>query len=528
MLSTRPVEATAHPEAKLRVPDLHDRLRSSRQLSLTLAAPLSDEDQTVQPMDDASPTKWHLAHTTWFYESFILKPNLPDYRQFSADFEYCFNSYYESKGERQPRGQRGLLTRPSAAEVRDYRAHVDAALARLFTQGFVDEGHDALADLIELGINHEQQHQELLLTDILSLFAANPLRPAYRKPLPKPRARRGGAEAQFIAFDGGIRAIGYDGAGFSYDNEGPRHEVLLYPYRLANRCVTNGEWLAFMEAGGYREPLLWLADGWATVKAQGWNAPGYWEERDGVWQQMTLEGLLPVDPRAPVSHVSYYEADAYARWAGKRLADRVRMGGGERRLSASPATISPPTRCVRVRRRPRATAGLRRCSATCGSGPRAPTCPTPAIARAPGARRRVQRQVHGQPERAARRLVRHARRPHPRHLPQLLLSRISAGSSPACASPRTIHERCEHSPTCIAPSAVAPADARREFADALIDGLSARQKSIPCRFFYDAAGSALFERITELPEYYPTRTETAILRDACRRHGGAGGARRAC
>jgi ergothioneine biosynthesis protein EgtB len=319
VLSTLPVDATAPPEAELGVPDLQDRLRSSRQLSLTLAAPLSDEDQTVQPMDDASPTKWHLAHTTWFYESFILKPNLPDYRPFSADFEYCFNSYYESKGERQPRGQRGLLTRPSAAEVRDYRAHVDEALARLFTQGFVDEGHDAVAELIALGINHEQQHQELLLTDILSLFAANPLRPAYRKPLPKPEPIEAAAEAEFVAFGGGIRVIGYDGSGFSYDNEGPRHEVLLYPYRLANRCVTNGEWLAFIEAGGYREPLLWLADGWATVKAQGWNAPAYWEERDGVWQQMTLEGLLPVDPRAPVTHISYYEANAYAHWAGKRL-----------------------------------------------------------------------------------------------------------------------------------------------------------------------------------------------------------------
>ncbi len=319
MLSTLPVDATPHPEAKLRVPDLHERLRSSRQLSLALAAPLSDEDQTVQPMDDASPTKWHLAHTTWFYESFILKPNLPDYREFSPDFEYCFNSYYESKGERQPRGLRGLLTRPSAAQVRAYRAHVDEALTRLFTQGFVDEGPDPLAVLIELGINHEQQHQELLLTDILSLFAANPLRPAYRDPLPKAEPVAGASEAQFISFDGGIRGIGYDGAGFSYDNEGPRHDVLLYPYRLADRCVTNGEWLAFMEAGGYGEPLVWLADGWATVKTQGWKAPGYWEERDGVWHQMTLEGLLPVNPRAPVTHISYYEANAFANWAGKRL-----------------------------------------------------------------------------------------------------------------------------------------------------------------------------------------------------------------
>jgi len=299
--------------------DLCDRLRASRRLSLDLAAPLSDEDQTVQPMDDASPTKWHLAHTTWFYESFILKPSLPGYREFSPDFDYCFNSYYESKGRRQPRGLRGLLTRPSAEAVRQYRAHIDTALERLFTEDLVGDAPDGLAALIELGINHEQQHQELLLTDILSLFAAQPLRPAYRTPAPKPEAVGSGGEATFVAFPGGIRAIGHDGEGFSYDNEGPRHEVLLYPYRLADRCVTNGEWLSFMEAGGYRDPLLWLADGWATVNAQGWEAPGYWEQRDGVWHQMTLEGLLPIDPRTPVTHVSYYEASAFATWAGKRL-----------------------------------------------------------------------------------------------------------------------------------------------------------------------------------------------------------------
>jgi ergothioneine biosynthesis protein EgtB len=299
--------------------DLKQRLSASRKLSLELTSPLSDEDQVVQPMDDASPTKWHLAHTTWFYESFILKPTLPGYREFSADFEYCFNSYYESKGERQPRGSRGLLTRPSAAQVRDYRAHVDEALGQLFEQGIVGGDGDPLAAMLELGINHEQQHQELLLTDILSLFAAQPLRPAYREPQPKPDRTSDAMPLQFIPFPGGIRAVGYDGAGFSYDNEGPRHDALLYPYRLANRCVTNGEWLSFMDAGGYREPLLWLADGWATVKAQGWQAPLYWEQRDGVWHQMTLEGLLPVDAAAPVTHISFYEANAFAAWAGKRL-----------------------------------------------------------------------------------------------------------------------------------------------------------------------------------------------------------------
>lgn len=307
---------------------LDDRLRASRALSLALAAPLSDEDQTVQAMEDASPTKWHLAHTTWFYEAFILRERLPGYRPFSDDFDYCFNSYYETKGERHPRPKRGLLTRPSAAQVRDYRAHVDQALERLFCEGIAQCASDRVGALIELGINHEQQHQELLLTDILSLFAASPLRPAYRQPQPKLEAscrRRASSTMSdatplsWVAFDGGIHAIGHDGNGFSYDNEGPRHEVLLRPYRLAERCVTNGDWLAFIADGGYADPLLWLADGWTTVKTQGWEAPGYWEQRDGAWHQMTLMGLLPVDPHAPVCHVSYYEADAYARWAGKRL-----------------------------------------------------------------------------------------------------------------------------------------------------------------------------------------------------------------
>ena len=318
MLSTLPVETPPSIRADARIARQHERLSQSRALSHALAAPLSDEDQVVQAMDDASPTKWHLAHTTWFYESFILKPMLPGYREFSADFEYCFNSYYESKGDRHPRAHRGLLTRPSVSQVRDYRAHVDMALDRLFTEGLVEDGSD-LAAMIELGINHEQQHQELLLTDILSLFALQPLRPAYRNPQPKADAPPSPIGLEFLSFDGGIQAIGYDGAAFSYDNEGPVHEALLYPYRLANRCVTNAEWLQFIEAGGYREPLLWLADGWATVKSKGWRAPLYWEEHDGGWHQMTLEGLLPVDPAAPVTHISFYEANAFATWAGKRL-----------------------------------------------------------------------------------------------------------------------------------------------------------------------------------------------------------------
>ncbi len=319
MLSSPSVEADHGSAAARSKPDLEARLRGNRALSLALAMPLSDEDQTVQAMEDASPTKWHLAHTTWFYEAFVLREHLPGYRPFSEDFDYCFNSYYETKGDRHPRPHRGLLTRPSGSQVRDYRAHVDAALVRLFAQGIAAAPSGPVGALIELGINHEQQHQELLLTDILSLFAANPLRPAYRLPQAKPEAVVAPSAPNWVGFDGGIHAIGHAGTGFSYDNEGPRHEVLLRAFRLADRCVTNGDWLAFMEDGGYRDPLQWLADGWTTVKTRGWEAPGYWENRDGIWHQMTLEGLLPVDHHAPVSHVSYFEANAFARWAGKRL-----------------------------------------------------------------------------------------------------------------------------------------------------------------------------------------------------------------
>ncbi len=290
-------------------------LFKTRRLSLDLARPLSDEDQVVQVMDDASPTKWHLAHTTWFFEAFVLRSFLPGYRVYDEAFEYCFNSYYDSVGPRQPRARRGLLTRPSAQEVRDYRAYVDEALAVMFELPDLPEEARAL---VTLGINHEQQHQELLLTDILSLFAVEPLRPAYLESEPGVSAQDP-APLRWIGFDGGIHAFGHQGDGFAYDNEGPRHDELIRPFKLADRCVTNREWIEFIEDGGYRTPTLWLADGWGTVNGQGWQAPLYWEEADGGWAQMSLRGFRPIDPAAPVTHVSYYEADAFARWAGKRL-----------------------------------------------------------------------------------------------------------------------------------------------------------------------------------------------------------------
>jgi len=295
---------------------LENRLLDTRHLSHELATPLSAEDMTVQAMEDASPTKWHLAHVTWFFETFILAKHLPTYRPFDDTFNYCFNSYYESQGPRQPRPKRGVLTRPSSERVLAYREHVDEGLTRLFANGV--EPDSEIARLVEVGINHEQQHQELLLTDILALFAANPLRPAYRPRRPRAAAAESDGPA-WIDYPGGIRQVGHGGEGFAWDNEAPRHDVLIHPFQLADRLVTNGEWTDFMADGGYRTAALWLADGWATVNREGWEAPLYWEQRDGQWLAMSLEGLQPVERSAPVAHVSYYESDAFARWAGKRL-----------------------------------------------------------------------------------------------------------------------------------------------------------------------------------------------------------------
>ena len=323
-------------------PSLETRLFTTRRHSLDLAAPLSPEDQVVQANDDASPTKWHLAHVTWFFETFLLKPFLPTYRLFDERFPFCFNSYYEAEGARHPRGLRGLLTRPTHDEVMGYRAHVDSGLADLFASGAAAD--PKVAELIEVGINHEQQHQELLATDILALFAAQPLRPAYKSDRPVKSSKV--ASLGFTEHPGGIVEIGHGGDGFSFDNEGPRHRALLQPFALADRLITNGEWLAFMADGGYRTPALWLADGWAMVRAQDWTAPLYWEGRDGHWLQMSLHGLLPVDLEAPVTHISFYEADAYARWAHYRLPtefewEQAAISWGETRRGDGPRHLHP-------------------------------------------------------------------------------------------------------------------------------------------------------------------------------------------
>jgi ergothioneine biosynthesis protein EgtB len=290
--------------------------RAVRRETERRAAPLSPEDQIIQSMPDASPTKWHRAHTTWFFEQFLLGPNHPGYEVFDPRFGYLFNSYYVAAGPRHDRPRRGLITRPDAQEVAAYRAHVDAAVETLVETA--DEPLlERLIPILEIGLNHEQQHQELMLTDILHAFSHNPTAPAYQAGWTPPPGSRSGRTS--VPLEGGVYAIGHDGSGFSFDNESPRHEVLLQDVGIDRTLVSNGDWLEFMAANGYAEPALWLSDGWAAVQADGWAAPGYWRQIDGAWFTMTLGGLRPVDPAAPVCHVSYYEADAFARFAGKHL-----------------------------------------------------------------------------------------------------------------------------------------------------------------------------------------------------------------
>jgi len=280
---------------------------------------LSPEDQIVQSMADASPTKWHRAHVTWFFETFLVREFDASYKIFDERFPFLFNSYYVAVGPRYARPQRGLITRPNSEEVTRYRAHVDAAVEKLIAH-VPEKDAPRVFDILEIGLNHEQQHQELLITDILHAFAQNPTNPAYNSDWRMPGVASGPrAMNDFTDVASGIQPIGHDGTGFCFDNELPRHDTLIPKMRIGRHLVTNAQWLEFIEEGGYRTPSLWLSDGWATVQAEGWEAPGYWRQDGGTWQVMTLAGLKPVDPAAPVLHVSYYEADAFARFAGKHL-----------------------------------------------------------------------------------------------------------------------------------------------------------------------------------------------------------------
>ncbi len=305
------------PDAELEPSFLAKRYRAVRAASMTLADPLSDEDCALQSMPDASPAKWHLAHTSWYFETFVLASVIGDYTAFHRDFAFLFNSYYNSVGEQYSRPHRGLLSRPSRAQVVDYREHVDRAMLALLEGRALDA---ATRSVILLGTHHEQQHQELLLTDLKHLFGQNPTGPTYRESAARPvERRRAPTPVAFVPFDGGLHEIGCDGPGFTFDNEGPRHRIHLEPFALAHRPVTNREYLAFIEAGGYRDPTPWLADGWAKVQEEGWEAPLYWQRRGDTWETLTLGGVREIDLDTPVTHVSHFEADAYATWAEARL-----------------------------------------------------------------------------------------------------------------------------------------------------------------------------------------------------------------
>ncbi len=306
---------------------LDRRYREVRAFTEALCEPLAVEDFVVQSMEDVSPTKWHIGHTSWFFETFVLAEADPGYREHEPTYQYLFNSYYVAAGQRHCRPKRGLLSRPTVAEVYAYRRHVDERMLA-FIAGASEPALERWAPVIEIGIHHEQQHQELMLTDIKHNFGINPLLPAYRSPGGAgdpaaagglPASGRGPQQLEWIDFDEGVFPIGHSGDGFAYDNELPRHRVFLEPFQLASRLTTNGEWMEFIDDGGYERPEHWLSEGWDVVQREAWDSPLYWERRGEAWLHFTLGGLRPIDPREPVTHVSYYEADAFARWAGVRL-----------------------------------------------------------------------------------------------------------------------------------------------------------------------------------------------------------------
>ncbi|MDY6980390.1 MAG: ergothioneine biosynthesis protein EgtB [Pseudomonadota bacterium] len=304
-------ESQTEPRNNSELRSAYQRVRKASEL---ICEPLMIEDYGVQTMADVSPPKWHLAHVSWFFETFLLKPYLDDYREFHPDYARLFNSYYEQVGAYHPRPQRGLLSRPTVEEVYTYRAHIDEAMLRLIESPRMSDAQ--IQERLVTGLHHEQQHQELLLTDIKHILGMNPLRPAYRA-LELPAGEE--QPLDFVRFTGGLKKLGADEEGFAFDNERPQHDIWQPPFRIGARPVTNAEYMAFIEDGGYLRPELWLSDGWAAIKQGKFHAPLYWENRDGQWWHYTLGGMQPVDPHAPVAHVNYFEANAYACWAGKRL-----------------------------------------------------------------------------------------------------------------------------------------------------------------------------------------------------------------
>jgi dimethylhistidine N-methyltransferase len=466
-----------------------------RQSSEALIAPLSDGDATVQSMPDASPAKWHLAHTTWFFECFVLVPHLSGYRTFDDRFNFLFNSYYEAVGARHPRPRRGLLTRPTLETILTYRRHVDAGIGKLLREN----SSAGVAHLIELGCHHEQQHQELLLTDILHLFAQNPLKPAYRSPGPLLVEPQTVGAADYLPFDGGLVEIGHQGAGFAFDSEGPRHSVFIEPYRLADRPVANREWIEFMEDGGYRDPLLWLSEGWIASRDQGWTMPLYWERRDDVYWTMTLRGAQPVDLDAPVSHVSYFEADAYATWSHRRLPTEMEWENATRKVPLTGNFSGSGY----LRPRPASGGGLRQMFGDVWEWTRSAFLPYPRFRPAAGAVGEYNGKfMSGQFVLRGGSCV-----TPPGHIRPSYRNFFPPAMRWQFAGVR-LADDVESRPS------IARRTLRRPepFGSDVLSGLAHSPKRLPSRWLYDDHGSELFEEITRLDEYYSTRTETGILR----------------